>query len=284
VLPYDNSVPKGSTCIQNSGSTACTVTVLGTYAVETHNFTEDWGLIGINLQPTSKLHVNINYDFMSADGILTPTNDRKVQEFKFRGSYKPTNWLSFAFSGHDHEGRNAVRYVNHRDHSSDYSFGADIVANDKLSFDLNYAYDDVFASTGFCYMSTGLLGAPAGPNCYGGSASVIYSAGTGYYDTPTQFGAVSIHYVPTKKLITNFGYRITEVDGVAERLNKRQALNSLSSRYQAPFADITLAIAPQWFYKAAWNYTGYSELSPAGPLGSHTFHGNELTLGVKYAF
>jgi len=89
---------------------------------------------------------------------------------------------------------------------------------------------------------------------------------------------------PVRKVRTNFGYMMTASDGKSEVLNPRQVPGSLQSQYQSPFADVALNLAPEWTWKAAWNYYGYGEGAAVGPTLPRTFHGDVFTLSVRYAF
>lgn len=56
----------------------------------------------------------------------------------------------------------------------------------------------------------------------------------------------------------------------------------LQSEYQMPFGDVAYEIHPGWFWKAAYNFYGYGEGSPAGPTLPREFHGNMFTLSVRH--
>jgi hypothetical protein len=59
---------------------------------------------------------------------------------------------------------------------------------------------------------------------------------------------------------------------------------SLQSQLQSPYANLVIDIAPNWSWKADYNYYGYGEGSPIGPTLPRSFHGNVYTLAVHYAF
>ena len=49
------------------------------------------------------------------------------------------------------------------------------------------------------------------------------------------------------------------------------------------FSDLVINIAPQWAWHGNWVHHGYQEAGGPGPA-SRNFHGDVVTLGVKYAF
>jgi hypothetical protein len=151
---------------------------------------------------------------------------------------------------------------------------------------MNYAYDDAYSVTNICYVSsvTPAPGTNSGACAAAISGSASYLLGNAFYNAPANFGSFAVAYAPTKQLKTNFGYHINRVAGSAEELNLNMVPGALQSRYQTPYADVELKIAPQWVWHGDWQYTGYGEDGQPGPTAARNVHGNVLTLGVKYAF
>ena len=74
------------------------------------------------------------------------------------------------------------------------------------------------------------------------------------------------------------------VDGHTDVINIRQVPGSLQSEYQSPYGTVAMDLAPNWQWKADYNYYGYGEGTPIGPTAPRSFRGNVYTLGVHYAF
>lgn len=244
---------------------------------------ENWGLFGATLRPTPQWRINVNVDAMYADNSFTRISPRQLQHYIMRTTYKPHSWLSFDGTINIRESRDNVETVNHLEHNRDFSFGTSISPSDRWSLDLNYAYDSVYSSTIECYTST-----PVPPSA-GTAPQVCIDAGTpllstGYYNAPTQFGSIGFMLVPVKRVRFNGGYRMTAVNGNSAFINIRQVNGSLQSQFQSPYANLAVDIAPNWSWKADYNYYSYGEGTPIGPTLPRSFRGNVYTLGVHYAF
>jgi len=81
----------------------------------------------------------------------------------------------------------------------------------------------------------------------------------------------------------NGGARVTDTNGTAEFLNPLMVPGALHSKVLSPFSDLQVNIAPQWAWHGNWVHHGYDEAGGPGPA-PRSFHGDVVTLGVKYAF
>ncbi|WP_348268741.1 hypothetical protein P8936_05840 [Edaphobacter paludis] len=244
---------------------------------------ENWGLFGVSLRPTPQWRINLNVDAMYADNAFTRISPRQLQHYIMRTTYKPHLWLTFSGTVNIRESRDNIQTVNHLEHNRDFSFGTSISPSEHWSLDLNYAYDSVYSSTIECYAST-----PA-PSLSGIAPPVCVAAGTpwlstGYYNAPTQFGSIGFMLSPVKRVRLNGGYQMSTVNGTSNFINIRQVSGSLQSQFQSPYANLVIDIAPNWSWKANYNYYGYGEGSPIGPTLPRSFRGNVYTLAVHYAF
>lgn len=244
---------------------------------------EDWGLFGVALRPTPLLRVNFNVEAMYADKSFTRISPRQMQHYILRTTYKPHDWLTFNGTVNIRESRDNVQTVNHLEHNRDFSFGTSFSRNSHWSFDVNYSYDDVFASTLQCYAST-----PAPPTAIVAPAVCVAAAtpfaSTGYYNAPTQFVSFGFMVNPVKKVHLNGGYRVSAVNGTTDAINIRQVPGSLQSQFHTPYANVAYDLAPNWMWKGDYNFYGYGEGGPSGPTLPRSFHGNICTLAVHYAF
>jgi hypothetical protein len=266
-------------------------------------FHENGLILGAVVQPSNTVRFNVNYDQMNSaaanSATLTNTFTReapnKTYHIRARATFKPTKWVNFAVAGNDFWGKNDDPFVNHSEHSHDFSFGTSVTPTEGLSLDFNYAYDDVYSNTDLCYVFTPNPNAPL-PFAASNSGTCVKTAanpngattlllGSGHYDAPSHFISGSFNYAPRKFLHLNGGARLNKTDGSAEMLNPYMAPGALQSNYLTPFADVQANIAPQWTWHGNFTYDGYAETGTASPtLPARNTHGNILTLGVKYAF
>lgn len=258
-------------------------------------------ILGASVNPSRAFRLNVNFDTLnwkSADANTTPSNTYtreapdKVYHVRARATVNPAKWINFAVTANDFSGKNNDSLVNHLEHSHDFSFATQITPSEKFSFDLNYAHDDVFSETNLCYVFTpnANYGVPAGAVDRAGTcanttlaASTPDYLGNGSYDAPVNFFSGAITWAPSKYLLYNGGARVTDTNGTAEFLNPLMVPGALQSKVVSPFSDLVVNIAPQWAWHGNWVHHGYDEAGAAGPA-ARSFHGDVVTLGVRYAF
>jgi hypothetical protein len=226
--------------------------------------------------------------------------------------------------------------LDHVDHTRIASVSGMLSPNEHYGFDFSYAYTDVYAATNICfdngnqtaankpgaYPGTATLTSSGAPNvCQGvfGRGSTTQLAdwfGRDFMDAPTQYGSVSLRVSPAKPVKTNFGYRISSVNGTRFFNDARDVNGSLVSSYQTPFVNLAWAVRPKLIFKTEYNFFGYGEGGPSGPeycssstsltsavvpcaslpqqtgltespageTAPRNFHANNVTLGVHYEF
>ncbi|WP_158752112.1 hypothetical protein [Acidobacterium sp. S8] len=250
------------------------------YTLDIH---ENGGILGVVLRPTLQWRINGSVEASYANRTYTQINPRALQHYQIHTTYKPRDWATISGTFNDLERRNNVLYVNHLDHSRSATVGASFMPNEHYGLELSYGYMDVFSRTSLCYAASpapaGAVGVPAGTGC----GNNIY-LGTGYYDSPTQYGSIGITLAPVKQFRSALGYRMSAVNGTTEFLNPRQVPGSLQSQYQTPYANIAWNFSSAWAWKADWNYYGYGEGTPIGPTLPRSFRGNVYTLSMHYEF
>ncbi len=258
---------------------------------------ENWLLLGSVYQPTRTVRLTLNYDQMTskAANSLTPSDTytreapNKTYHLRGRATAKPAKWINFAVSGNGFWGKNNDPLVNHVEHNFDLSFGTQVVANDNLSFDFNVARDAVYSKTDICYLysTTNPFGDTNAGTCVPTAANPTATSnlllGNGYYSAPSTFVSGALNYSPIARVHLYGGARVNTVSGAAELLNPYQVPGALNSQRISPFADMQLAIAPQWTWHANWDHEGYSDSGGFGPA-SRNFRGDIVSLSVKYAF
>ena len=240
-------------------------------------------LFGLVLRPVTQLRANFNAEVMSADNAFTRVSPRKLQHYRMRTTYNPHPWLTFTGTINILTSSDNVQTVNHFAHNQDFSFGAVINPSEKWGIDLNYAYDSVYSRTDECFASSAPApGAQPSPTvCQQGG---LPWQSNGFYNQPTQYGSIGFLLNPMKKLHAAAGYRMSAVNGDAPPINIRQVPGSLQSQYQTPYGRIDYDFTSNWTWKGDYNYYSYGEGTPIGPTLPRSFHANNFTLAIRYAF
>jgi hypothetical protein len=266
-------------------------------------------IVGASITPSRTFRANVNVDTLNwkSANSETPTNTftrtapNKAYHVRARAVTTPAKWVNFAVTVNDFEGKNDDPLVNHKEHNRDFSFATQVIANEQVSFDLNYSHDDVFSQTDMCYifLATATYPLPAGAQGSTGTclqtadnpggtlptqaaASQLY-LGNGTYNAPANFFSGAFTYSPSKYFRFNGGARVTSNNGSADFLNPLMVPGALNSKIVSPFSDLVINIAPQWAWHGNWVHHGYKEAGGPGPA-SRDYHGDVITLGVKYAF
>ena len=269
-------------------------------------------LLGAAVQPLRTFRFNVNYESMNskAANSATPSNTytreapNKSYRIKARAVVTPAKWVNFAIATNNFSGKNDDPLVNHTEHSHDFSVAAQLNPLETLSLDFNFAHDDVFSQTDICYVflptatvplpsgaaNTGTCawsdsnpgGSPTPPGVTPASTTILY-LGHATYDAPVVYFSGALNYSPSKYFRFNGGARVTSTNGTAELLNPLMVPGALQSKVVSPFSDLQVNIAPQWSWHGNWVHHGYAEAGGPGPA-SRNFHGDVVTLSVKYAF
>jgi hypothetical protein len=174
--------------------------------------------------------------------------------------------------------------LKHVDYSRTVSVTGMITPNDRLAFDFDYAYNDVYTATNICYAAqdSGMLAGTTSP--YFAAAASVDSTGApltcqtsststtpsqwwarSFTDAPTQYGSAGIVFTPRDKLKWGAGYHANGVRGSQFFTDARAVNGSLHSTYQTPYANVNWTLHPGLVWKAEYNYFAYSEDSdPSG--------------------
>ncbi|WP_109487237.1 hypothetical protein [Occallatibacter savannae] len=268
------------------------------------------GLVaGVAITPSRTFRANVNLDTLSWKSANSETTantytreaPNKVYHVRARAVATPAKWVNFAITGNDFEGKNDDPLVNHKEHNRNFSLATQVIANEQVSFEFNYSHDDVFSQTDLCYAfaPTAAFPLPAGaqgsagtclktPDNPGGTLPTQTAAtqlylGNGTYNAPATFFSGAFTYSPSKYFRFNGGARLTNNTGSAEMLNPLMVPGALNSKVISPFSDLVINIAPQWAWHGNWVHHGYQEAGGPGPA-ARNFHGDVVTLGVRYAF
>jgi len=312
---------------------------------------EDAGVFTAAVRPTANLDLNGSVEMAYTDNALTPVSPRQLWHYRVHVRYRPKPWATFSGAFNDLERHNNTNNnqaavaagddpyegpLDHVDHTRIASLSGMLLPNDHYGLDFSYAYTDVYAATNICF-DNGAQNSTAKPSAYPGTATLTGSGapnvcpgvftrgsttqladwfGRDFMNAPTQYGSVSLRLSPAKAVQSNFGYRISSVNGSRFFNDARDVNGSLVSSYQSPFVSLALAVHPGWILKTEYNFYGYGEggasgpencststaatstvvpctslvaqtgltESPAGETAPRNFHANNVTLGLHYEF
>jgi len=318
---------------------------VGAIANGTVDINEDGGILNAALRPSANWSINGTFEALYADNAFTPVGARQTRHYRIHTMYRPKPWATISGAWNDLERHNNTNNnqsavaagddpyegpLNHVDYSRIASLGVVLSPNEHYGIDLNYAYSDVYAATNICYdngatltlpgtASTNSSGAPnvcQGVFARGSTTQLADWFARDFMRAPTQSGSASLTVSPVKSIHSNFGYRISSVNG-NQFFNDARAVNgSLDSTYQSPFVSFAWTIHTGLIWKAEYNFYGYGEGGPSGPQYCSTsttttsavvpctslpeptgltespagltaprnFHANNVTLRLNYAF
>jgi hypothetical protein len=149
--------------------------------------------------------------------------------------------------------------------------GASLAPTEKVGFDFNYSFSEVYISTNACYAngaSAVLPGAASPTSTFGSNLCPNLLTDVGpvkdFMDAPTQYASAALSLTPNKVIHADLGYRISAVSG-NQFFNDAQEVNgSLQSAYQSPYLNLAWTVKPGWIWRAEYNYYGYGEGGPSG--------------------
>lgn len=311
---------------------------------------ENGGIVTAALRPAINWDLNGSFEALYNDSAFTPMGFRQLRHYRVHTIYRPKTWATVTGAFNDMESHNNTNNnqsfsgnttpyfgpLDHEAHSRLVSLGSQLFPNDTFGFDFNYTYSDVYMADNACFQgaATTMPGgtvAPAaanatgtlcGPVSAGHGANNVLFLGKDFMDAPTQFLTATFMYSPNKKVHTNFGYRVNDVNGSRLFTDAGDVNGALVSKYQSPYMNISWESRPGLTWKADYNYFGYDEgdrsgaqwcnnnpglavgstsapvvacstlpntaLSANSPVYGFTtprnFHANNLTMGVHYEF
>ena len=270
-------------------------------------------LLGAVIQPSNVVRVNLNFENMHSHSANSDTlantytrlGSNSTYSVQARAVVTPRKWVNFAVAARDFHGTNDDPFVNHSEKAWNFSLATQFIPTETLSLDFNYSHDLVLSQTDICYVfsATPNASVPAGatnsgtcvPTPSNPTATSSLLLGYGSYHVPADFFTGAVNYTPSKIMRFNGGYRINDLNGSAELLNPYNSPGAIFSKMVSPFADLQIRIADGWYWHGNWEHHGYNEGGPSGGsvggnfipgsvLPSRDFHGEVITLSVKYAF
>jgi hypothetical protein len=260
-------------------------------------------LSGFWARPSDRLRMNFDLDLFWADSAFLRSEARQQQRYRFQAAYTASRWLSLDASFDVLEHRNGMLYVNDKEHDRGFTLSAMATPNDRLSFDVGYTYNNIYAQLIECWaygpgvappVSPGLLpsGAittpcPAPSELQGGDVTAF--GGPATYSSKTNFAYADFNWKPIPRLTLRAGYAGSFANGNTLFLNPNAPLGPLQYNYQKPYAGFAYDLAKGFTFKTTWAHYGYnpkSTANPAGlaPLGNQDFNANNVTLALRYSF
>jgi hypothetical protein len=248
---------------------------------------EQGGILNAAVRPTAHLDVNGTVEIAYANNAFTPLTPRQTRHYRVHTLYRPKPWMTLSAAYNDLERHNNTYNtglpnldgpLQHEDHSRIFGLGATLAPTEKVAFDFNYGYSDVYTTTNICYLSGAFTGTPGSTPSLPGAAQLNSSGAPAicpslttewgpvkdFMDAPTQYASMSLSYTPNKQIHADVGYRISAVSG-NQFFNDAQEVNgSLQSAYQSPFINVAYTVHPGWIWRVEYNYYGYGEGGPSG--------------------
>jgi opacity protein-like surface antigen len=260
---------------------------------------EEWeigehsGIFGVWARVNDQFRMNYDMELMYSDFAFTRISPRHRQRYKFRASYKPTDWLNFAGNVNFIEQGNNVDEIFHRQHNRTYAF---VVAamKERWGFDIGYDYNDVESRTNICFTLTGTP-LPSGSSPCPVSVPAATTSVISLYDNKLHFAYFNFMVKPFKRLTTNFGYTVSSTAGETTALGPlNYPRGPLAFNWHKPYAGVEIEMSKNVFLKSSWGYYGYNEkevadtfTSPTDSLGrlvGRDFRGNLFTASAKFVF
>ena len=227
-----------------------------TYRYQTHTVIQTSGtgpasnLIGIDENggiferrpsvPASNWNMNGTVEVLYDDNALTPVGARQTRHYRFHTLYRPKPWATVSGAYNDLERHNNTNNtgtpsvdgpLEHVDHSRNVSLGVVLAPNEHYSFDLNYAYLDVYTSTNICYLSgaSALIPGTASTTSAGApnlcpSLLTDWGPVKDFMDAPTQYASVGAHLLPQQGAPVQLG--LSHQRGERQPVLRRRASRS----------------------------------------------------------
>lgn len=252
------------------------------------------GILDVAWRPLNNWELNGSAELMYQDNAFTPVTPRQMQHYRVHTRFRPKPWATISAAYNDRERHNntfnneisvatgdATYYgpIDYVDHSRIVSTSAVLAPTENVSFQMDYAFSDVYQADNVCFADGAAPGLPGTATVNaGGTLNVcpgIYARGSNtilidqfarsFMDAPTNSGSASLSYKPSEAVQTNIGYRINSVNGSRFFIDARDVNGSLVSNYQTPYASVAWTSRPGLTWKAEYNYYGYGEGGPSGP-------------------
>jgi opacity protein-like surface antigen len=236
------------------------------------------GIVGFAARFKDRLRLNADAEFYSGDNVFFRISPRHSQDYRIRANYKATDWSTFGAAVRILETRNTSLDIGGLGHNRSYAFSGAFAKPDSIwSLDLSYDYNNIFSQINICFVATPNLTQPGSISC-----GTPFLSGLSTYNSTSQFGSFALLLKPWKRLTAGAGYALTSTSGSTLILNPFAPTGPLNYNYHLPTASIAFAATEKVIFKAGWNYYDYNEKSDPGPTLPRDFHGNMVSMSIRY--
>ncbi|MFI5103815.1 MAG: hypothetical protein ACHP79_02720, partial [Terriglobales bacterium] len=236
------------------------------------------GLIGFSARPTDKLRISADAELFYGDNTFFRVTPRHSQDYRFRASYKPKDWMSLGAAVRILETRNTTGDIGGLGHNRSFGFsGAFAPPGTWWSVDLSYDYNDIYSQTNICFVAASNFNVPGLVAC-----GTPFLSGISTYTDVSHFASASFLFKPVRRFTAGVGYAVTSTSGNTLILNPIAPTGPLASNYHLPTASVAFEVNKALTLKSGWNYYGYNEKSDPGPTLPRDFRGNMFTVSLRY--
>ena len=245
-------------------------------------------LFAIWAKPMTSLRFNFDWEHTNNDDIIVRIGPRKEDRYRFQANYTPKPWAAIGTSINLWNASNGDVLIDYRGHNRNYGFTANLNPRERFGIDLAYNYSDYQQNTFICFNNSDTtlsVVANAGSciaNGYNDSGNPLLT--NGIYTSKTHYGMASVMVKPVSRITIQTGYSITSVGGDTPQFNTLQPFGSLQYNYHQPLALLSVDIGHHLSWIAGWNYYQYGEKSFVGPTDPRSFHANNATFSLRWAF
>jgi hypothetical protein len=177
--------------------------------------------------------------------------------------------------------------VNNLQHYLSYGVAAQLIPNEKFNVDLGYNYNNISSQLLICFTATrSLPGLPPCPDV----AGLVQELSP--YSSKVNTGFLDFSWNPIHRLTIHGGANLSGVTSSQLNLTPENPIptnvaSSSNSNWYEPYGGFDDRFSNHWTGKAFWDYYSYHEDPTADyqdVYASRNFHGNLVTLSVRYAF
>jgi hypothetical protein len=295
---FPNNALRGNCALEDGVLPAgCTQNANGSVSYQTPNPTfgppgitdinYNGAVLGLWLKPVPQVSLNFDGEVGSGDNTFTPLGARNYQEFRARLQYRPSAKVNLTSFFQTTNGQNPTVNVNGSQHDRSAGFSLSLMPSEKFSAQLGYNYNNIYSQLLICYTSD--FEQPGLPACPGVSGLVQQSSP---YTSNVNTGFLDFLWMPVSRLSLEVGANLSGVTGSELNLNPLSPIalapaGPLNSNWYQPYGTVSYRFAKQWTGRARWDYYGYHEDSNGSDqdlFAPRNFHGNLITLSVRFAF
>ena len=276
-------------CTQNSDGSVSYQTPSATFGPPgLTDIDSNSAVLGLWVKPTQNLSFNLDADLGSANNTFTPLGAQNYEQVRARLQYRATTRVNLSVYFQTADGQNPSSVVNGTQHNRNAGFSAWLTPSEKFSAQLGYNYNAIYSNLLVCFASD--FAKPGLPACPIVTEDLVQTPSK--YTSNVNTGFVDFLWTPAHRLSLELGANLSGVTGSQLNLNPLSPMallpsGALNSNWYQPYSSVSYRFAKQWTGRARWDYYGYHEDSNGSYqdlFAPRNFHGNLITLSVRYAF